>query len=98
MSKSHVTEIPLWIVASIGKQVVLATDFAGPCETYAKGCSGLLSAIMVDSHNYDGVPYALVALDPQDDSYLENFRFDEIAPASGSTRFRLNMEEGLIAF
>lgn len=97
MQEDHMTQIPLWVVASLGKQVALSTEFTGPCETYTKGCRGTLSAIMVDT-NYGGMPYALVALDPNDETYLENFRFNEIQPLTSKIKFSLNIERGVIAF
>jgi hypothetical protein len=97
MREYQMTQIPLWVVASLGKQIALSTEFVGSCETYTKGCRGTLSAIMVDS-NYNGMPYAVVALDPEDETYLENFRFDEIEPLTSKIKFSLNIERGIMAF
>lgn len=97
MREDQMTQIPLWVVASLGKQVALATEFVGPCETYIKGCRGVLSAIMMNE-NYEGKPYALLCLDPEDDSYLENFLFEDIEPISDKVKFSLDMEHGMIAF
>lgn len=97
MQEDHMTQIPLWVVASLGKQVVLETEYVGPCETYLPGCRGLLSGIAVDENN-GRKPYAIVALDPNDESYLENFRFDQIRPITDKIKFSLNIERGLIAF
>lgn len=98
MNEADMTQIPLWIVASLGKQVALTTDFIGPCETYRAGCRGKLLAVMVDEMNYDGEPYALVGLDANDLSYMENFRFDDLMPITNRVKFSLNIEQGIIAF
>jgi hypothetical protein len=85
-------------VASLGKEVVLAVDMVGPCETYQAGCRGVLAGIEICRKNYDGAPYAIVALDPNDDTYLENFRFSDLMPVTNKVKFSLNIEEGIIAF
>ena len=97
MLQENATQIPLWVVASLGKEIILDKEFAGSCETYMRGCRGVLSGILVDE-NYGGSPYAIVALDPNDTSYLENFLFDDIRPVSENIKFGLNIEQGIIAF
>lgn len=92
------TQIPLWVVVSLGKEVMLKGEFVGPCETYAKGCRGTLHSIEVYHANYGGAPYVVVALDPADPSYLENFRFDEIEPVADRIKYSFNPQEGVIAF
>lgn len=89
--------LPLWIAASLGKHVVLRNEFVGPCETYPAGAVGVLAGIMIDEEN-PGRLYTVVALDPTDDSYLENFGFDEIEPIDHKIKMSLNIEEGLMAF
>jgi len=91
-----VKKIPLWIVASMGKKVALEREFVGPCETYLAGCEGRLTSIQVSEETGDF--YVTVALDANDPSYLENFAFDAIRPASRQITFSLDIEEGFIAF
>lgn len=97
MQEDQMAQIPLWAVASLGKQVLLTVEYAGPCTTYPVGHIGLLQGILVDE-NYDGCPYAIVSPDPEDNTYLENFRFDEIRPVTDKVKFSLNIEQGIIAF
>lgn len=91
------TILPLWVAASLGKHVVLKRQFVGPCETYPAGAVGTLAGIMIDERN-PGRLYTVVALDPSDDSYLENFGFDDIEPINHKMQMSVNFEEGLIAF
>jgi hypothetical protein len=88
-------EIPLWLVASMGKQVALAVQFVGPCETYEAGCRGTLTSIQ---SREDGSFLATVALDPEDPLYWENFAFDQLVPAVPQVRMSLDIERGVIAF
>jgi hypothetical protein len=97
MDEDFMSQIPIWVVASLGKEVMLEREFAGACETYAKGCRGILTAIDTDYRN-GYAPYAIVALDPEDETYLENFEFSDIRPISNTVKFSLNMEKGIIAF
>lgn len=96
--EDFMSQIPLWVVVSLGKEVMLRGEFVGPCETYAKGCRGTLQSVEVYQANYGGAPYAVVALDPLDPSYLENFRFDEIEPVANRIKYSFNPQEGVIAF
>jgi hypothetical protein len=98
MTEQEMTQIPLWVVASIGKQIALTTEFQGPVHRYAAGSRGKLLAIMVDEDNYQGKPYAIVALDPNDESDMENFPFKHIRPLVDRVKFSLNIERGIIAF
>lgn len=97
MSEDQMSQIPLWVVASLGKQVLLTDEYVGATETYPAGHKCLLQGLLVNE-NYDGQPYAIVSLDKEDDSYLENFRFNQIRPVSNKVKFSLNIEQGLIAF
>jgi hypothetical protein len=91
------SSMPLWVVVSLGKPVLLKREFVGPCETYAKGCMGILTAIDTDPD--DGYsPYAIVALDPNDHGYLENFTFDDIEPVADKIKYALDVQNGVIAF
>lgn len=88
-------KIPLWVVASLGQEVVLLVEYVGPCETYLPGCRGTLTSIQVAD---DGSFYTTVALDPNDPGYWENFTFDQIRPVPVKVGFSLDIEQGYIAF
>lgn len=88
-------KIPLWVVASMGKQVVLVRDFVGACQTYPAGSKGTLTSIQDDDN---GNCYATVGLDATDPDYWENFEFADIRPGSTQVKFTLDIEEGYIAF
>lgn len=97
--EDFMSQVPLWVVVSLGKEVIITKDFVGPCETYPKGCRGILTAIEVyASADRIGKPYATVALDPNDYSYLENFDFQDIEPVVRKIKYSLNIERGVIAF
>lgn len=82
-------EIPLWAVASLGKRVALVSKFVGPCdEVYPPMHEGVMTGIQYDDEG--DRCYALVALDLNDMSYLENFYFDEIRPPHGPAVYVLN--------
>jgi hypothetical protein len=92
------SEIPLWVVACLGKSVVLTREFVGPCETYGVGREGRLVGILGDE---EAGFHALVALDAHDPTYWENFTFSEIRAASGDVKFSLDLngpEGGSISF
>jgi len=88
-------KIPLWVVASMGKNVALVRDFVGPCETYLTNCQGRLTSIQVDD---EGGFFVTVALDEKDPTYWENFAFDDIRPVPMQVSFTLDIEEGFIGF
>lgn len=88
---------PLWIPAMLGKEVSLLVEFVGPCETYGVGSVGRLMGIMVDDDEF-AHSYAIVALDDQDISYLENFEFDQIRPVGQEVKMSVDMEEGVLVF
>lgn len=92
------SQLPLWVVACLGKPVMLTREFAGPCEIYSKGCEGILCGIECYPWNNGGVPYAIVALDPNDPSYVENFPFDHLQPAADRVKYSLDVQQGVIAF
>jgi len=94
MEEHLMSQMPIWIVATLGKEVALTREFVGSCETYTRGCRGILTAI----ESGGGVPYAVVALDPQDPGYLENFPFDHIRPVVDRVKFSMDIERGVIAF
>lgn len=98
MLEDSMTQVPIWIVATLGKEVALTREFVGACETYTRGCRGTLTGVEVSPGTFDGAPYAVVALDPADPGYLENFRFSDIRPAVDTVKFSFNLEMGVIAF
>jgi hypothetical protein len=89
------SEIPLWIVASMGRSVAIKRDFEGACETYEAGCEGRLTSIQ---WREDGSFLATVALDPKDPDYWENFAFDDLRPVTAEVQFSLDIEHGFIVF
>lgn len=88
-------QIPLWIVASLGKTVELVFRFRGAVQTYEPGYQGILHGIHVGE---SGRCVLTVALDEEDPSYLENFYFDQVRPAQDRIEFSLDLEQGAIAF
>lgn len=88
-------EIPLWVVATLGKQVVLTVKYEGPCTAYPAGWEGILTSIQVDD---EGGFYVTVALDADDPSYLENFDFDQVRPATYKASFQIDAERGILIF
>lgn len=89
------SEIPLWIVASMGRSVAIKRDFVGPCETYEAGCEGTLTSIQ---WREDGSFLATVALDPNDPDYWENFAFEDLRPVAAEVQFSLDIDHGFIVF
>jgi hypothetical protein len=90
-------KLPLWIAASLGKKVTLTRPFVTAWDTYPMGWEhGVLVAVMADY--YSGEIHAIVALDPNDPSYFENFAFDAIRPPEYTINFTLDIEEGFIEF
>lgn len=87
--------LPLWIAASLGKQVVTLKHLDEGYGVYPAGSRGTLAGLMVAA---DGHVYALVTVDPKDPSALENYEFDEIAPVVSQVKMSLNIEEGLLAY
>jgi hypothetical protein len=88
--------IPIWIVASLGKEVVLRRDFVGTCETYRAGCRGRLVSIQAPIDGWQSL-HVTVALDPNDISYEENFAFEDIKPVAGEIG-SFDMQNGLLHF
>jgi hypothetical protein len=89
------SEIPLWIVASMGKSVAIKRQFEGACETYEAGCEGRLTSIQ---WREDGSFLATVALDPHDPDYWENFAFEDLRPVTAEVQFSLDIDHGFIVF
>jgi hypothetical protein len=96
--EEFMSQIPLWVVVCLGKEVMLSTEFVGPCETYAKGCRAVLCGIECYPWNNGGKPYALLSLDSNDPSYVENFKFSDIEPVADRIKYSLDVQRGVIAF
>ena len=95
--EDFMSQIPLWVVVSLGKKVMLKREFVGPVKTYPKGYVGILGAIDTDPHaGY--APYAIVCLEPDDVGDLENFEFDDIEPVVDRIKYSLDVQRGVIAF
>lgn len=86
-------EIPLWVVASLGRQVELVSGFEGSCEVYPAMHRGVLMGIQFDADL--GRPCALVALDMDDLGYLEGFGFGDIRSV-GSASYSLDAGRGML--
>lgn len=86
-------KMPLALVACLGGRVALRKDFVGSCETYRAGYVGVLTSIQRD--DAEGLR-CTVALDPNDPTYWETFRLDEIQPEGGQVSFSLDIEGGFL--
>ena len=75
--------IPLWVVASLGEMVSINP---GAHQVKLQG---------IDAGN-DGIPYAIVQLNPDDPGDLENVPFDQLA-AVRHVAFSLDFEKGTLA-
>lgn len=88
-------EIPLWLVASLGRKVALVNDFTDGVRTYPAGSVGILVSIRgvdMPSVSVD------VCLNPDDPTDWERFSPSELRAASGSASFSIDLERGVIAF
>ena len=88
-------QIPLWLVASLGKKVAIEKNFFDGVNHYPAGHQGLLMSIRGDALPEVAVD---IALNPNDPTDWERFYVWEIRPASGQTTFSLDIERGLIVF
>jgi hypothetical protein len=98
MEEEQMSQVPIWVVASLGKKVALLKDFSYAGKTYPAGSVGLLQAIMITDDSPDCDPYAIVSIDPDDDTYMQNFEFSDIRPLTDKVKFSLNIKKGIIAF
>jgi len=96
--EDFMSKIPLWVVACLGKEVMLKGEFVGPCETYARGARGVLCGIETYPWNFGGKPYALISLDREDPGYVENFPFEDIEPVADRIKYSFDPQQGVIAF
>lgn len=87
------SSIPLWVVASLGKQVRLKVDHQldAALPFYPAGHLVRLQSIEAGPAG----PYACVQINPEDEGDLENFIFEDIGPIAG-TLGSFDMERGLI--
>lgn len=89
--------IPLWVVANLGKQVLLTKPFKGAVRSYPAGSKGVLISIQAPVAGYQRF-CVTVALDEEDLGYEENFSVDEIRPLVDRMNVSLNLEQGLMRF
>lgn len=88
-------QVPLWIVASLGKKVALVEPFDDGLRTYPAGSLGVLVAIRGDDMPRLSVD---VCLNPDDPTDWERFTPSQLRPPSQQISFALDIEEGFIAF
>lgn len=86
-------QIPLALVACLGKDVVLRNEFVGPCGVYPAG--SLARMISVEYEEGTGL-WAHLAVDRDDLSYMEPFRLEDIEPVGGQVSFSLDLEGGYL--
>lgn len=85
-----VVNVPLAVVAALGSEVVLRSQFRGPVRVYERGHVGRLTSIQCDDEGLR----VTVALDRDDESYWETFKLEEIEPLAGAVSFTLDLEGG----
>lgn len=88
-------EVPLWLVASLGKKVAIVNDYDSGRVFYPAGSEGILMAIRgadMPSLSVD------VCLDRDDPDVWERFVPSEIRPPSQQITFELDIHRGVIAF
>lgn len=89
------SEVPLWLVASLGKKVVTRIETFDGVRTYPAGSVGVLMAIRgadMPSLSVD------VCLDPDDPSNWERLMHYDVKPAVAEVTFALEIERGMIVF
>ena len=88
-------ELPLWLVACLGKKVVTRIETFDGVRTYPVGSEGVLMAIRgadMPSVSVD------VCLDPDDPTNWERLMHYDVQPATAEVTFSLELERGVIAF
>jgi L-rhamnose isomerase len=88
-------EVPLWLVASLGKKVALVKDFFDGVHIYPAGYEGVLMAIRgadMPSVSVD------VCINPDDPTDWERFTPSELRPVVDEISYSLDIERGVIAF
>jgi hypothetical protein len=98
MEEDFMSQVPIWVVATIGKEVALTREFSGPCETYSAGSRGILRGIECYPWNNGGKAYVIVSLDLHDPDYVENFTIDHIRPIVDKVKVSFDLQNGVIAF
>lgn len=86
-------QIPLAVVACLGKEVSLLREFVGPVGRYPAGTRAVMSSLEYEEGK--GLR-AHLALDPNDASYLEPFAIADIEPVGGLVSFSLDIEGGYL--
>ena len=88
-------EVPLWLVASLGKKVAIEKTFFDGVDIYPAGYEGVLMAIRGSDFPELSVD---VALNPEDPTDWERFSLWEIRPVADQISYSLDIERGVIAF
>lgn len=88
-------EIPLWVVASLGRKVALVDDFDDGVRVYPAGTQGTLMTLRGDSAP---VLWVDVCLNPDDPTDWERLAVWQIRPPTEQISFELDIERGAIAF
>lgn len=88
-------EVPMWLIACLGKRVALEREFFDGVRTYPAGSEGVLMAIRGDAMPSVGVD---VCLNPDDPTDWERFTPSELRPVALEVTFSLELERGVIAF
>jgi len=89
------SEVPLWLVACLGKKVVTRIETFDGVRTYPAGSEGILMAIRgadMPSLSVD------VCLDPDDPTNWERLMHYDVKPAAAEVSFDLDLERGVIVF
>lgn len=86
-------ELPLAIMACLGKRVALRREFEGPTQVYPAGHLGVLTSVQCD--DAEGLRVT-VALEDDDPHYWETMSIDHIMAASGEVTFSLDIKRGLL--
>jgi hypothetical protein len=84
-------QVPLAIVACLGKSVTLRRKFQGAVRVYPAGHRGVLTSIQCD--DAQGLRLT-VALEDSDPSYWETVDMDDVQAESGQVSFTLDLEGG----
>ena len=85
--------VPLWVVASLGKQVRLKVDHWPDPRLRPYGAGDLVKLQSIEAG--EAGPYAVCQMEPDDRGDLENFAFEDIGPVPGILG-SFDMERGLI--
>lgn len=90
------SEVPLWLVASLGRRVALERDFRdSEGRVYPAGYEGILMAIRGVDMPTVTVDVCLNMADPDDWERLMHW---DIRPPTKQISFALDIERGVVAF